>query len=61
MRAFSRRGLAILLLAEPFKQFAIVPYRRVVEDARVDELLQVHPDQRVLAKRIVAGRDRDIG
>ena len=55
MRAFSRRGLAILLLAEPFKQFAIVPCRRVVEDARVDELLQVHSGERVLAKRIVSG------
>src|SRR5262245_35543994 len=42
-----------LLLAEPFEQFAIVLQGHAVEDARVDERLQVHTSERVLVKRVV--------
>src|SRR6266849_299331 len=42
------------LLIEPLEKFSLVLHGRVVEHARVDELLQVHSGQRVLAKRIVA-------
>jgi hypothetical protein len=42
------------LLIEPLEKFSLVLHGHAVEDARFDELLQVHAVQRVLAQWVVA-------